>query len=109
MQATGAVVDPFEALCLGQRAETAFRQQHPAGKDEALDEIDIGGVRLEDRVIDRDVLDRRTATRFQRARDRGEIGGPIVLADRLDHLDAGHRVVLTDDIAVIGARHRHTR
>ena len=48
-----------------------------------------------------DRLDRRPAARGEPLVDRGEVGRPVLLADRLDHLDADDRVVVALDLAVV--------
>ena len=52
-------------------------------------------------VRHRDRLDRDLATGREQLVDRGEVGRPVLLADRLDHLDADDRVVLAGDLAVV--------
>ena len=107
MQPEGPSVAPLEPFRLGERAKAALRQQHAAGKDVALNEIDILGIGREDRVIDRDVLQRRAPAGLERARDRGEIGRPIFLPDRFDHFDRSDRIVFAGNVAIVDPRHRH--
>src|SRR3546814_14729469 len=47
------------------------------------------------------ILNRRLAAGAQQPRDRVEIGGPIGFADRLDHFDAGDRVIGTLRVAIV--------
>ena len=104
IEAEGVVIGPDEAARFAQGAKAAVRQQHAAGEDVALYEIDAGGVAFEHVVGDADILDRGAAARLQDAGERVAIGGPIGLAHRLHHLDARDRVIGADDVAIVGER-----
>src|SRR3546814_6962834 len=88
-----AHVAACEPARLGERAEAAFRNQATAREDIGLDEVAAPGIAFEQRIVDQYILNRRLAAGAQQPRDRVEIGGPIGFADRLDHFDAGDRVI----------------
>src|SRR5690606_15729151 len=96
-----AHVAPDQPARLGKGAKPALRILAPAGEYIGLDEVAACRIALEQRVVDQYILDRRLAAGAQQPRDRVEIGGPIGLADRLDHLDAGDRVIGPLRIAII--------
>ena len=76
--------------------------QHAAGEDVGLDEVGAGRIAVEQGRIDRDELQRRAAAGRRARGDGGEIGVPIFLADRLDHLDRGDGVELFVELAIVG-------
>ena len=92
---------PGEAPRLGQRTEAAFREQHTAREDIALDEILSARILIENIILDADILQRRPPARFQAAGNAIQIGGPIFLPHRLHHFDAGNGFILVAYIAII--------
>jgi hypothetical protein len=75
--------------------------QEAAGKDMALDEVRPGAIIGETRILDRDGLDQRPPARFEHLRDLAEIGRPVGLAHRLDHLDGDDAVEGAGDVAIV--------
>src|SRR3546814_21025823 len=96
-----AHVAACEPARLGERAEAAFRNQATAREDIGLDEVAAPGIAFEQRIVDQYILNRRLAAGAQQPRDRVVIGGPIGFADRLDHFDAGPRVLRTLPLSIV--------
>ncbi|MEY4999921.1 MAG: hypothetical protein RIS00_1965 [Pseudomonadota bacterium] len=92
---------PGEAPRLGQRTEAAFREQHTAREDIALDEILSARILIENVILDTDILQRRPSARFQAASNAIQISGPIFLPHRLHHFDAGNGIILVVHIAIV--------
>src|SRR6185437_12836730 len=75
--------------------------QHAAGEDIALDEVRVLPVAIEIALVDGDCLDRGRAARFEPVEQRLEIGRPVLLAHRFDHLDRADVVELPLRVAII--------
>ena len=66
-----------------------------------LDEIRAVPVLLVAALVDRDRLDHRPAAVCQQLPDLAEIGRPVLLADRLDHLDGDDAVERAGAVAIV--------
>ena len=78
-----------------------LRGDQPAGEDVLLDPA-VGVTGREVAVVaHQDRLDGDGAAWCQPAVERGEVGRPVLLADRLDHLDAHDRVVAAVGLAIV--------
>ena len=77
----------FQARLLGFLAEARQRGQHAAGKDIMADEIAAGAIAGKQLIADGDGLDDGAAAALQPLGQAGEIGRPVMLAHRLEHLD----------------------
>ena len=92
---------PQLGAALGDVGDRAQAGDEPAGKDVLLDPA-VGAPRHEVAVVGHeDRLDRRDPARREEAVDGAEVGGPVLLADRLDHLDRDDRVVAAACLAVV--------
>ena len=102
MVAKTAHVAPFQPAFLRQGPKATFGYQHAAGEDVGLDEIGAARIMMEDRIVDQNILDRGAPAGLQQARDRIQIVGPIMLADRLHHFHAGDGLILPLCVAIVG-------
>jgi len=85
----------------GQCTDHPFRRQHAAGKDVLLDEVRPFSVRLEMAVVDGDGLDVYSSAGFQQVVQIGEVGRPIGLSHRFEHLDGDDVVIAAVQIPVV--------
>ena len=81
------------------------RRQRSAGEDVLADPRVLVEGREHAMVREQDRLHADLAARRERTVERGEVGGPVLVADRFDHLDAHDRVVPTFDVAVVAQLH----
>ena len=111
VQTEGELVHHFQTGAFRFGAEGRRAGQAAARKHVLLDEVGAADVALEQLVLDHDALDAGLATRLEQARDRLEIGRPVLATDRLDHLDRADGVVRAIlDVAIVlqtqvGLRH----
>ncbi len=78
-----------------------FAGQHAAGKDVFAHEVGAAAVDVEQVVADGDDLQPRPAIGRKHFAHLVEIGRPISLADRLEHLDRGDAVEPAGDVAIV--------
>ena len=95
------LVVPFKPALFRQLAELAGADEQAAREDIGLDEISAFRISIEQRILHRDILDRRLTAGLQVARDAVHKGRPVFTPKRLDHLHAHDCIILAIRIAVI--------
>ena len=93
VQTKGQLVHHFQACAFGVRAKLARTRQATAWKNVLLNEVGAFDIAVKQRVVDDDGLDASFTARLQQACHALEIGGPIFLADSLQHFDGADRVI----------------
>src|SRR5579863_10459278 len=107
LQGTGIVL-AVEVPDLGLQAGPFYaslpdrgRRQHAPREDVALDEVHGVAVALESRVGDGDDLEGSAAAGLEAILDGLEVGIPVTLPHRLEHLDGHDAIVLALHVPVI--------
>ena len=91
----------FQPGLFGLLAEARQGRKHAPRKDIVADKVAAGAIAVEQFILDGDGLDHGPAAALQPLRDAGEIGRPVMLANRLEHLDGDDVVESAGGAAII--------
>ena len=100
-----ALGDPQVGVLADAVVDRPHRRQRAAREDVLGDPGVLMAGRDHPRVVEHDGLEPDPTVGRDQPIERGEVGRPVALADRFDHLDAHDRVVLALGIAVVAQLH----
>ena len=101
MQPEALLIAPLQAAGFRKPPEFGRADQQAAGKYIGLNEIRARRIGIEQRILHRDELDRRTTTGLQVAGNAIHEGRPVFAPQRLHHFHAGNGIVLPVRIPIV--------